>query len=735
LVQVELNTPEFMAGRYLSAQTRACHQGREAWPRGVSERALPVTLPMVAPNWARVPTQQDPQCPDFLADAKTSPAWNGDSEDADVLQTFLQGPGVRFYPTPTATTRELLTLTPSRPQPLNTVSQFLTQVLITPEFSSRPSLIARSNALAAPHLDAPGIQRKLAAINAEHGWQQEELVLESAGIQRFDSSSWPPSLPFVKHRYDLLGQAPADTEQRLNGSEPSVVAVTDPARRQYRIRLRLDKVGFERVSPVAVDVRVNGDRYSRLTLSEGDASRILPLNLPARTSQLELQMLNPSSRHWVYFQLEQRADSRTAWQPVAREQRRSYHSVLPGQPLELYVDQPSWLRLEVFDGQRLMQQYRYHPAAGNVVIAADELEGSFVRVYSLRYQPGRMTAPLPSSTPALRALPETAVQQANAGVPSALVSDRLPMPDRESGTHGAYADWVQRRNFDSASDQNLERFLELGWRYQQNPLFSRLYWQSDVFARRHTAEDITLVGSQQWLTWRPDNRYWRVNLAAGGFWQLEDSAGSLNLRTTFDGFMPLGNEWALEHELSGFARYLSEGSAPSTSTAYDDDVFTIYKSDHLYGLDWQESLSYRPWRDSRFRLDAQVRTNEDFSPDRFVMALQWDQFWRYNTRTYLGIQQRWLQADDDRPANTAQQILGAGLEWHTWQNRGRRWFVRLDTNLDLDDSEPGVRVSFGVDAPGTKRLEDFRQERFPFFELQEINAARSVDTNELNYVE
>ena len=40
-----------------------------------------------------------------------------------------------------------------------------------------------------------------------------------------------------------------------------------------------------------------------------------------------------------------------------------------------------------------------------------------------------------------------------------------------------------------------------------------------------------------------------------------------------------------------------------------------------------------------------------------------------------------------------------------------------------------------MDVPGTKRLEDFRQERFPFFGFKEMNAARSVDTNELNYVE
>ena len=733
LVNIELNTPEFMSRSYLAAQTQACDLGVAEWPQLPGERALPTKLSMVAPHWVPDLTENNDQCRRFRADAKDASDLQDDY--AGAMQTFMLGSGVRFSPTPTSAGGELLPPTPSRPQPLDRVSQYLSQVLATPGFSRRPSLIARSNALAAAYPDALEVQQKLGAINAEQGWQQEELVLESAGIQQFDSSDWPPSLPFLRYRYDLLAESPAVSEQLLSGMDPIVVAVNDGGRGQYRLKVRLDKVGFQRVSPVTVAIQVNGEHLSRFNLSEVDSNRRVPLNLSSGPSQIELQLLNPSSRHSVYFQLEQRNGPDSGWQAVVREQNRRYYKVLPGQPLELYVDQPTWLRLEVFDGQRRVQQYRYHPVAGNLVISAEDLSGSYVRVYGLRHQPGRLTAQPPSPTPAMTPTPEHPLQRANAPLPSALVSTGLPNPDREAGTHGVYADWVQRRNFDGGSDLERERFVELGWRYQQNPLFSRFYWQSDVFYRSHSSEDIALLGSQQWLTWRPDNRYWRLNLNAGGFWQLGDSAGSLNLRATLDGYMPLSNHWTLEHEVSGFARYLSEGASGSRTTSYDDDVFTVYKSNHRHGLDWTESLSYRPWRDSRFLLDAQVRSNEDLSPDRFVMALRWDQFWLHNTRTYLGIQQRWLQKDDDRPENDSQQIVEAGLEWHMWQNRGRRWFVRLDTGLDLDVSEPSLKVSFGMDAPGTKRLEDYRQERFSFFDLNEMNAARSVDTNELNYVE
>ncbi|MCD1631933.1 hypothetical protein [Marinobacter shengliensis] len=730
LVQVEMNTPAFLSGLYLSGQTRSCHGRPDPWAGFVGERDEPTSLALATPEWAADTTADSTLCRTFLADASEA-----GEEKSTAEQSFMAGADVRFMPTPISMNSEPSELTPSRPQSRDKVSQFLSQVLITPGFANQPSLIARSNALAAAHPEASVVQDKLAAINEEQGWQQEDLVLESAGKQRFDSSQWSPSLPFLKNRQDLLGQAPASTEQLLFGMEPMVVSVANPSGQDYRLRLRLDKVGFQKVSPVAVDVRLNGDRLSRLELSEGSARRVVSLNLPASTSQLELQMLNPSSRHWVYFQLEQRSGSDGAWQAVAREQSRTYHKVLPGQPLLMYVDQPAWLRMEVFDGQRHTQRYRYHPAAGELTIRANELPGSYVRVYSLRHQPGRLTAQPPSSTPILRSVPDGTLQQANASIPEALVSDRLPMPDRDAGTHGAYADFVQRRNFDGASTNLLERFVEFGWRYQQTPLFSRFYWQSDAFARRHTNEDISVLGTQQWLTWRPDNRYWRITMSGGAFWQPEDSAGSAHLGLSFDGYMPLSNEWTLEHELAGFGRVLTEEAGEVDETSFDDDVFTRYKSNHQYGVDFKESLSYRPWRDSRFWFDAHLRTNEDLSPERYALALRWDQFWMHNTRTYLGIQQRWLQKDDDRAESATQQILGVGAEWHAWHNQGRRWFVRLDAGLDLDESEPALKLSIGLDVPGTKRLEDFRQERFPFFGFKEMNAARSVDTNELNYVE
>ncbi|WP_375171785.1 hypothetical protein [Marinobacter sp.] len=724
LVQAEIETPAMFAASYLSAQNRDCFAAG-ARPEPISARQQPIPVPLIAPPWAEGTESRGwvGGCAEFA---------RARGHDAARVQGAPDWGGVVFTPAPTPAAASGAPA-PDRAQDAVVVARYLDQVLKTDGFARNPGLVARSNALAAQHPDDTGIQQRLALINADHYWEREELVIDSAGIRQFDASGWPPALPYLRQRQQLLSQQPAPSELALSGPEPVVVDINQGERRRYRLDLRLDKVGFQRVTPVAVDVRVDGQRYARQTLSEAAPSGRVQMQLPAGASQIELQLVAPTSRHWVYAQLSARAAANGPWQPVERPERRAYQTSLPGQPLVIYLDQPSWLRLEVYDGQKRVQRYRYVASAGNLVLRQRDLGGPYVRVYALRHQPGKLTAPPPVSTPVLSPWPEP-VQKADVARPEALMSDALAMPTRDDGTQGAYAELAQRRNFDGGADAQTERYLELGWRYQQQPLFSRWTWQSDLFLREHSGDESLVLGSQQWLTLRPDNRHWRLNLFAGGYWQPREGAGSLFGQAQLHANTPLAYHWSLDSELTGFGRWLSVSSNPRRQ-AYDDDVFTEYKADHRHGLEWQEALNYQPWQDSRWRAGVGVRTNEDFSPDRIGVSLRWDEFWHRDTRTYVGLEQRWLMADDDRAGRGTQQLLSAGVDWRLWEHQGRRWSLGFDLSMDLDQSQPALALSLGFDNPGAKRLEDFRAERFPFFPLQEINAARAVDTNELNYVE
>ncbi|MDC0662935.1 hypothetical protein [Marinobacter sp. SS21] len=725
LVQLQLATPEWFSAPYWAAQHAPAQCHTPLPPAGPKQRALPEVIAPLAPAWARPLTAISVPCVDFAIEA------DGDTAtvtDADIGFSPAPAPGDMAGPA----------LEQPLHQPLEgsaaAVSAFLAQVLMTEEFASRPELIAQSNALGARYPGQPTIQRRLARINHSQFWVREELILESAGTQRFDASLWPPTSPFLRQRFDLLGQPPAPSEHLLSGLEPLTISVNNDSSRQYRLQLRLDKPGFQRVSPVAVDVRVDGHPQLSRRLSEHTPLQETQFTLPAGSSQLELQLADPTSRHWVYFRLWERRDSQGAWQPVNRPQTRSYYAVTPQQPLTLFLDRPAWLRLESYDGRSWRHRYHYQPAAGYLTLRAGDLDGPYVRIYSLRHQPDRLTAPAPHSTPRLAPAIATPQQRANASTPAAFVSDSLQGQTRDAGTQGAFIELVQRRNFDNPDDRESERYLELGWRYQQHPLFSRLFWQSDVLARHHSDSHRQVLASRQWLTWRPDRQHWRLGLYGDGYWQPSQDAASVSGRVQLAGYMPLGHHLTWDHELTAFGRWLS-ADRPSRDGAFDDDVFTNYKDQHRYGLAWQESLVYRPWRDSRWRWDAGVRTNEDLSPDRFSLAMGWDQFWRRDTRTFLGLEQRWLLADDHRRSADSQQLLSAGIDWRWWSPQGRRWEAGLGLGMDLDTSEPSVKLSLEMDLPGAKRFADYRSERYPFFDLQQIDAAHTVTNNELNYVE
>ncbi|WP_148312788.1 hypothetical protein [Marinobacter similis] len=79
-------------------------------------------------------------------------------------------------------------------------------------------------------------------------------------------------------------------------------------------------------------------------------------------------------------------------------------------------------------------------SAGNLVLRQRDLGGPYVRVYALRHQPGKLTAPPPVSTPVLSPWPEP-VQKADVARPEALMSDALAMPTRDDGTQALTPSW------------------------------------------------------------------------------------------------------------------------------------------------------------------------------------------------------------------------------------------------------------------------------------------------------
>lgn len=619
------------------------------------------------------------------------------------------------------------------------VEAALVSIFATPDFQSKPALIARANKLAADWPEHNRINQLLSAINEQQFWTREELITDSAGLVAFDSDGWAPESDFLESRYPLLGSNIQPGESLLFGRNGRGFQLSPQRTTEYRLRLRLDKVAFQQVPAVTVALTENDRAIRRVELSETASDKTVRFTLEPGQHKLTLKLDNPTSGHWVFARLQYReGGQRGPWTTAINNSQRFYHLVTRQEPLTLYLDQPAWLRVESFDGSRWHSKTFYQQEEGYRTFRREELNGRYVRVYSLRHKPERKPLPPAGFAPELpKQTVEADIQTSPPPVAdAALIYEAFAPESPDSGTHGAFAQLRQRPDFDTR-DTREEKFLEAGYRYRRLFDEERLHWQSDNFARLHQDSGIQLIGTKNWFSWRPDRRHWRLGATVNGFWQLDsndDQTGSSASGSVFGaGRFPIGERLEIRHRLTLFHHWLSEQNSGSNRD-FDNDVFSSYKRDHRRGLDWQETLAYSPFNDTRLAASLGVRSNDDFnpfSPDRFSLNLDWQQYW-HGYRFELGTRTRFLQEDDDRSDGRTQTLLRAEASRFHWRANGQRFEAGLGAGYDLDSEDLQLSLSVSWDFAGQRRLRDFRPETLPFREREQAVANQRVHHNSIS---
>ncbi|WP_417315892.1 hypothetical protein [Cycloclasticus pugetii] len=620
------------------------------------------------------------------------------------------------------------------------VAQRLSVILDTENFSSRPALVAEANWLGHGYPEDERIQSLLARINEQQAWAQEEIIISSAGFQRFDSTGWAPESDFLEARSELLGVRQQTDEFLVFGQASEGIIVNNSEPQRYSLRLRLAKPGYQIAPPTSLQLLVDGELSRRVTLSQEEPVATINFSIAEGQHRISLRLSNPTSRHWVLARLRFRPDNNDNlnWKTAVPENRRYYHRVTRETPFTAYIDQPSWLRIETYDGREWQTRFRYQAQKGEITLRRADLQGPYVRLFSLRHQPGRKALSRIEMTPELTVTEPVNSYELTSTPSFALLADRLAPRPEDAGTHGGFASLQRRPDFETTGGER-EQFFETGYRYRYLQENANVFWQSEVFGRAHDSDRIGVLGGRQWISWHPDRRNWRAGFYANGLWQFsgtdDQQAGSLLVEGRLDGRMPLGATFLWQHDVEGFARWLSENDGEGQ--AWDNDVFSRYKDDHRYGINWEESLIYQPYEDARSSISIGLRTNEDlnpFRPDRFLARLGWQQYFT-GTRFEVSLENRWLQADRDRQSARTQTLLDLSATWHGWQAAGKRWEFRAGLGYDLDDEQMSASLSVSLDLPGARRLRDFRPEQFVFKRRQHVRAANQVDNNLLNYVE
>lgn len=594
----------------------------------------------------------------------------------------------------------------------------------------RERMIARANALAAPHQEQAEMRRILAKLNEQYTWQLEESITASGGSRRVQALATSEH-PVVAARERLLGEAPGAQEERLDGRRQIGLFTRFKQPTEVRLELRQAYLPFQQAPPASVLVTLNDQPVSRITLPP--ERHAVSITVPAGSQQLRLQLEQPSSDHWLYVQARARLDGQ--WQSLFPPRQRRYQVATVAQPLEIYLPGPRWLRIDEYRAGRITHRYQWQASAGELQLSpAQDESRALYRVFS--WQP-RTHQPMPAPYAfdiAQHGAPEQEPQSLALAVtpPAASPTYRWQPDPRIAGsanaTDGLYLRNESRLDLDSdAAGEEDERFFETGWRHRRALDCQGCFWRSDIFVRTHEDDDIDVFATRQWLHGDWVQSSWRWELQQSLWHQSEPETewswqGSARLVTTHD----INEKLEHEYQLRLFGRHLS---ASDPDHPVDNDIYSRYKEQHRYGAKIGAGLRGRPWLDSLWTARASLSTNEDFNPvdpDYIEASAAWRQYWRplaftasYRHRLYL--------ADDDRDSNEQRPALTLAVNALNTFPTGLllHWDGRLD--YDLDRGEYGFMLTLSFDQSRGRGLRDFYPGRSSF------HALRSRDISDDQY--
>ncbi len=143
-----------------------------------------------------------------------------------------------------------------------------------------------------------------------------------------------------------------------------------------------------------------------------------------------------------------------------------------------------------------------------------------------------------------------------------------------------------------------------------------------------------------------------------------------------------------------FGRWLSLDEVSYKPGHVDQDVFTVFKSDHRTGLRLSDTWVHQPRLDTQLWLRSALMTNEDYNvvrPDHVTLQT--------GCATYVGdvildlsYRATRYRDDGDRAGSSTQQFLGCDALLEDWLHAGCRYELGLSVRHELTESETSANL-------------------------------------------
>lgn len=603
------------------------------------------------------------------------------------------------------------------------------------------NVAAEALAQATPQLPSADLMARLRRYSE---WEPVEAVDASAGTYTQSGEGWAPESPYLRARRALLPLSLGE-QLVLYGEEAAVMHFVNSESTPLQLKLSLHELPYASAAPMRLELYLNGRRQERLLLDTVSRQLQRRLVLPPGEHLVELRSAEVYANQFVAVQLLDEGGH----QPIRPAIERRYHVATRAEPLRLKAAEPSWLRIEEWQGAQTHIRYQRLDAGESLSLQPGPGEAqALFRLHrrALRTKdrgpvvatPVR-SAPIRLQAPA--APPEPGGQcTRDCRDPLVQLRDLFPLGGQEDGTWGLTLRALQRRaqGEDQRGGFSAERYYEMSADYRYYDARRQTYLRAEPLLRVHEQGRPTL-GLRSWADWEPRHSPWSVQ-GFGSFYtqplRPKDGQGwasALTLRLEAQLHTRHGTRTDNTFNAGLFGRWLSLRRV-GAGVEFDQDVFTRYKLQHRAGCLLSDRLSYRPWLDTEWFLRGELGCNEDFdptAPDYLDGALGWRQ-WLGTAGFDLSYRHRHFRRDDDRAAALDRRSLELSAEWDTWTLARNRWWMGVDLGYDLDQASTTGSLMFGYNRNNGRAYLDFRPSDVAFKSLRQRNWIADWPNNLLN---
>jgi hypothetical protein len=429
------------------------------------------------------------------------------------------------------------------------------------------------------------------------------------------------------------------------------------------------------------------------------------------------------------------------------------------EPVRFQVFGPAWLRIDELRGTTTYTKYIaiYHGSETIDLRPSGGRGEALFRVFELAAAPTRENshsswipvAAIPVPSPVIPYTPYINVVDSSAGQAQAVLAMTTPelspppvflddvyaLGGQEDATWSFASSWVSRRNLEEGSRGLApDEFAQFDLTRRYLSPWTDNYHESDVLYRERKVAGSTL-GIRHQLRYEPQMGRLHFWMAGSAFVQDPDGAIAPATRdtewsTTLRGRMARYDQLTpkLGHliSLGVFNRWLSLDDDIYQPGRVDQDIFTTYKSEHHRGFALSNTLSHRPWLDTRWWIRGALRSNEDFdptSPDSVGLRLGWSQFLALAEFDVSYRLTRFFD-DRDRPDAYTQHLLYLNCVADCWRSPRHRYELGAQVLHDLGQGDTSMFVFLTWHFDNGRDYQDFSAVDSVFRRMRRFRAAK-----------